>query len=82
MRVRFNGMITNIRSGGGCSCHGGSSSKRGFVTHKTFILPSGQTRTFHINEEYEVSDTDGYFLLSYTIIDNNGLMQSAFTRLD
>lgn len=83
MRIRFNGMITNVRKsgGGGCSCHK-SVTGRSFVTHKTFILPSNQTRSFHIGEEYEVNDVDGNFLLSYSQIDKDGLRQDAFTRLD
>ena len=82
MRIRFNGMITTVRKGGGCACHGGSTTGRAFVTHKTFILPSNQTRTFRIGEEYDVSDADGNFLLSYSQIDKDGLRQDAFTRLD
>ena len=81
MRVRFNGMFAT-KSGGGCACHGGSKSKRTFLAHKTFILPSGQTRSFSVTEEYEVSDLDGNFLLSYSQLNADGVRQDAFTRLD
>lgn len=82
MRVRFNGMFVNkSHSGGGCKCHGGSVGGRVFLTHKTFILPSGQTRNFSVNQEYEVSDVDGNFLLSYSQIDKDGVRQDAFTRI-
>ena len=84
MKVRFNGMFArkSKNNGGGCGCHGSSVSGLGFITHKTFVLPSGAVRDFSMGEEYEVSDLDGNFLLSYTRIDKNGLMQSAFTRLN
>ena len=83
MKVRFNGMFARKnKRGGGCGCHGSSVNGLGFITHKTFVLPSGAVRDFSMEGEYEVSDLDGNFLLSYTQIDKNGLMQSAFTRLD
>jgi len=83
MRVKFNGMFARkSKRGGGCGCHGSSVGGLGFITHKTFVLPSGAVREFSMEGEYEVSDLDGNFLLSYTQIDKNGLTQSAFTRLD
>ena len=81
MKVRFNGMFVKKSKGCGCSGRKTSTSKS-FMIHKTFILPSGRTMSFSIDQEYEVSDLDGNFLLSYTQIDKDGLMQSAFTRVD
>ena len=82
MRVRFNGMFVNkSRSGGGCKCHGSTIGGRAFLAHKTFILPSGLTRTFRVGEEYDVSDLDGNFLLSYSQTDKDGVRQDAFTRI-
>lgn len=84
MRVRFNGMFVNKtkKSGGGCGCHGTSASGRVFLMHKTFVMPSGITKTFNVNEEYEVSDLDGNFLLSYSQVDKDGVRQDSFTRID
>lgn len=82
MRVRFNGMFVNGTKRR-CNCAGGGSvTGRVFLTHKTFVLPSGQTRAFSVGEEYEVPDIDGNFLLSYSQIDKNGVKQDSFTRLD
>ena len=81
MKVRFNGMF--VKKSRGCGCGGQKTTDgRAFITHKTFILPSGRITPFSIGQEYEVSDLDGNFLLSYTQIDQNGLTQSAFTRVD
>lgn len=82
MKLRFNGMFVNKASGGCGVCGTRTKSGRRFVTHKTFILPSGQTRSFSVTEEYEVADVDGNFLLSYSQIDADGVRQDAFTRLD
>ena len=81
MKVRFNGMFTTVKKSG-CGCHGTASDGHAFVTRKTFILPSEKVVTFSINQEYEVSDMDGNFLLSYSQVDKDGLRQDAFTRLD
>lgn len=83
MRVRFNGMfVTKSRKSGGCACHGSAIGGRVFITHKTFILPSGVTRSFSVGEEYDVSDVDGNFLLSYSQVDKDGVRQESFTRAD
>lgn len=81
MRVRFNGMFSTVKRGG-CNCGGSTGSGRRFVVHKTFVLPSNRTMTFRVNEEYEVPDIDGNFLLSYSYTDKDGLRQDAFTRID
>lgn len=81
MKVRFNGMF--VRKSKGCGCGGRSATgSKAFVAHKTFILPSGKSISFSLEQEYEVSDLDGNFLLSYTQIDKDGLVQNAFTRVD
>lgn len=83
MRLRFNGMFVNMSGKtGGCRCHGTRAGGQMFITHKTFILPSGATRSFSVGQEYDVSDLDGNFLLSYSHTDKDGVRQDSFTRLD
>ena len=80
MKVRFNGLYQNVKTG--CApCGHRVQGKRTFLVSKSFILPSGQTKSFHIGEEYEVSDLDGNFLLSYSQVDKDGIRQDAFTRV-
>lgn len=81
MRVRFNGMYSTAKTG--CvPCGHRVQSKRTFLTSRSFILPSGNTKSFHIGEEYEVSELDGNFLLSYSQIDKDGVRQDSFTKVD
>lgn len=81
MKVRFNGMYQNVKKG--CvPCGHRVIGKRTFIISRTFILPSGIEKSFHIGQEYEVSEVDGNFLLSYSQIDSDGLRQSSFTRVD
>lgn len=81
MKIRFNGMFQNVKTG--CvPCGHRVTSGRTFLTAKSFILPSGATKYFHIGEEYEVGDVDGNFLLSYSQTDKDGVRQDAFTRID
>lgn len=81
MKVRFNGMFSTVKTG--CvPCGHRVSSGKVFRLTKTMILPTGITRVFHAGEEYEVSDLDGNFLLSYSQIDKDGVRQDAFTRID
>lgn len=80
MLVRFNGMYQNVKKG--CvPCGHKVVGNRTFVMSRSFILPSGITKSFHIGEEYEVSDLDGNFLLSYSQVDKDGLRQDSFTRV-
>lgn len=81
MKVRFNGMYQN-RKKGCVPCGHKVVGERVFLTSRSFILPSGITRSFHIGEEYSVSDLDGNFLLSYSQVDKDGLRQDSFTRVD
>lgn len=81
MKIRFNGMF-QITKKGCIPCGHRVTSGKTFLTSKSFILPSGMTQYFHIGEEYEVSDVDGNFLLSYSQTDKDGIRQDAFTRID
>lgn len=81
MKVRFNGMFKSIKSG--CApCGHKVRSSRAFMTSRTFILPSGITRSFHIGDVYEVSELDGNFLLTYSQTDKDGVRQESFTRVE
>lgn len=81
MKVKFNGMYQSIKKG--CApCGHRVKTDRTFVMQKSFILPSGMTKHFHVGEIYEVSEVDGNFLLSYSQVDKNGLRQDSFTRVD
>lgn len=62
MRLKFNGMTEKRKKGCNCS---GSHSETVFTTSKSFILPSGRTKTFRVGKIEEVSKEDGDFLLSY-----------------
>ena len=71
MRIVFNGIME--RTVRGCSaCGSRRVSNNHFTMTKTYILPSGQTKTFHTGVIEEVSEMDGRFLLSYTYEDQNG----------
>lgn len=81
MKIRFNGMFRNVKKG--CvPCGHKVVSGRAFLSTWSPILPSGVIRTFHVNEVYEVSETDGNFLLSYSQIDKDGVKQDAFTKVE
>lgn len=81
MKVKFNGMFRNIKTG--CApCGQKVHGKRAFLTNRTFILPSGMTMSFHLGEVYEVSDLDGNFLLTYSQEDKDGLRQDSFTKVE
>lgn len=62
MKIIFKG-VKEKRSG--CPVCGQRSSDVVFRTSKSYILPSGAVKTFRMGQEYEVSDRDGAFLLSY-----------------
>lgn len=80
MKVIFNGIFEKKQSGGGCNCKK-QGSGYGFVQSRMYILPSGQTKTFRIGEEVEVTEQDGRFLLSYRTTDVNGT-RSVFTKVE
>lgn len=80
MRVVFNGVIEHKKKG--CAvCGHRSVSKSGFLMKKTYILPSGQSKTFVYGKPEEVSERDARFLLSYTYKDENGT-RSVFELID
>lgn len=62
MKIRFNGIVEQRRSG--CNCSKKVTDK-GLTTIKSYILPSGTTRVFRRGRVEEISDTDGAFLLNY-----------------
>lgn len=76
MRIRFNGIYQ--RGGKGCPVCGKRTHDVSFLTIKTYILPSGQTKTFRAGKIEEVSDRDGDFLLSYRFEDKEGNVKPAF----
>lgn len=81
MKVRFNGMFRDIKTG--CApCGHRVQGKRAFMTNRTFILPSGLTMAFRLGEVYEVSELDGNFLLTYSQVDKDGLRQDSFTEVE
>ena len=77
MKVIFNGILEKKKRGG-CNCSGKSKSTLRMLTSKTFILPSGVTRTFHAGQETEVEEEDGRFLLEYQYTEN-GEKKPVFT---
>lgn len=79
MKVVFNGVME--KRSGGCNCKG-RSSEVGFVTSKSYHMPSGRQHTFFVGEPVEVSDTDGNFLLSYIFKDANGDMRAVFSKVE
>lgn len=80
MKVVFNGTIEK-RSSGGCNCKGRVTSSS-FVRSKMYILPSGRTHTFVVGQPVEVSEQDGYFLLSYVYKDVNGDTRAIFSKVE
>lgn len=81
MKVRFNGMFKTIKKG--CApCGHRVTSGKAFLSTWNPILPSGAIITVHAGEVYEVNDTDGNFLLSYSQEDRDGVRQNWFTRVD
>ena len=80
MKVVFNGIIEK-RSGGCVPCGAKRATEQTMRTHKTYILPSGATKTFFVGRETEVSDKDGEFLLGYKYTDKNGQKQNVFTEI-
>lgn len=63
MKIRFNGVMEKKKKG--CSVCGRKSTEMGFSGSKTYILPSGITKTFMAGRCVDVKDEDAEFLLSY-----------------
>ena len=81
MKIKFNGILEHRESGGCKAC--GKKSKGGavFLTTRNYILPSGICMDFRMGEEYELSDLDAEFLLSYTGPDANGTNRAVFEEV-
>lgn len=79
MKIRFNGVVG--RRSGGCSACGHKSTGAGFLTTKTYILPSGTTKTFRAGKCVEVKDIDAEFLLSYRY-EKDGRVKHVFEVCD
>ena len=77
MKVVFNGTVEKHTSGG-CNCKGKVTSS-GFIRSKLYILPSGQSKMFHMGKPVEVTEEDGRFLLSYVYKDANGDSRAVFS---
>jgi hypothetical protein len=65
----------------GCGVCGKRRGETTFVTSRSYILPSGDMREFRMGEEYEVSELDGRFLLSYNVTDVNGHSRQVFEEV-
>ena len=49
-----------------------------FIRRRMFFLPSGKRIHVQATEEYEVSDKDAEFLLSYSYTDSSGVVKHVF----
>lgn len=76
-KIVFRGIIEK-RSSGGCSACRKRTTESRFVTIKTYILPSGVTKTFRVGVAEDVSDRDAAFLLSYRYETKTGEVKHAF----
>lgn len=79
MKLRFNGMMEKKRKG--CSVCGGKTLSNGMTLTRTFILPSGITKTFRAGKCVEVKDIDAEFLLEYRTL-KDGKEINAFEVCD
>ena len=76
MKIVFNG-LTEKRSKG-CPVCGKRITDNHFLTMKSYILPSGMTKTFRAGKPEEVSEGDAEFLLSYKYKDAQGNIKQVF----
>ena len=76
MRIKFNGIIEKRKKG--CPVCGGHRSDSSFQSMRSYILPSGITKTFRAGIAEEVSEEDGQFLLSYRFLDKDGVVKNVF----
>ena len=79
MTIKFNGMMEKRTKG--CSVCGSKRTGIGFSSSKTYILPSGITKTFRAGRCVEVKDEDAEFLLSYRY-EKDGEAKSVFEVCD
>lgn len=76
MKVVFKGIVEKRKSG--CPVCGRRSGGTTLSTMKTYILPSGVTKTFRVGKPEEVTDRDGEFLLMYKYTDKDGIVKNVF----
>ena len=76
MKVKFTGVIE--KRSRGCGACGKHHTGNEFRTSKTYILPSGISKTFVAGRVEEVSETDGAFLLSYQYQTPDGVIRKVF----
>lgn len=78
MRIRYTG-IKGMKRTSGCSACGRRHTQRvdGVQYSTRMMLPSGRMVVFVLNHDYEVSEEDGNFLLSYTY-NNRGFEEHPF----
>lgn len=79
MKIRFNGVMEKRRKG--CSVCGSKRTEFGFSGSKTYILPSGSTKTFRAGKCVDVKDEDASFLLSYAY-EKDGRVYKVFEVCD
>lgn len=76
MKIKYMGVIEKRSKG--CGVCGKRHTDPEFRAFKTYILPSGITKTFFAGRVEEVSDSDGAFLLSYQYQTPNGEVKKVF----
>lgn len=81
MKIKFNGVLEK-KADGCIPCGRKKVSERIMAMKKSYILPSGITKTFYVGRTEEVSDEDGAFLMKYTYTDKNGKEQTVFSEVE
>lgn len=76
MIIRFNGIIE--KRSGGCGVCGKRRTGSQFLASKTYILPSGVTKTFRVGQTETVSERDAQFLLQYRYQTSTGEVKQVF----
>lgn len=77
MKVKFNGIIEK-RTHGCHVCGHKATSDSVFVSRKRYFLPSGRSVFAVVNQEYDISDADAEFLLSYQYTGPDGAVHHVF----
>lgn len=80
MKIRFKGVVE--KRSGGCSACGKRRTDSQMLTSKTYILPSGVTKTFRVGVTETVSERDGQFLLQYKYLTKTGEVKHVFEVVD
>lgn len=76
MKIQFNGIIE--KASHGCGACGKKRTDTVYKTSKTYILPSGITKTFIAGRPEEVSEKDAAFLLNYKYQTPEGAVKQVF----